>query len=326
MIESHIIGTGSYLPEKILTNNDLASMVDTNDEWIVSRTGIKQRHIAGENELNADMAYQAAQKAIESAHIQAQDISMIIVATTTPDYTFPSVAACVQAKLGAKCPAFDMQAVCSGFVYAMSTAHQFIQSGSMKHILVIGSEKMSSILDWKDRRTCILFGDGAGAVVLGAKPNIDASVSNTPHRGILSSYLMAQGQHKDILYADGGVASTQSAGVIHMNGQEVFKHAVTKMSAAINQALKKAGLTKDAIDWLVPHQANQRIIDSLGKKMKLESDRVISCVANHANTSAASIPLALDYAAQSSQFKEGDLLCFVAIGGGLTWGACLLRW
>lgn len=320
MNASVIIGTGSYLPKKIVTNNDLAQKVETNDEWIQSRTGIKERHIAAPEELTSDMATNAALRAIDAAGIQKSEIDAIIVATTTPDRTFPSTAVTVQAKLeiNNNCAAFDIQAVCSGFIYALSIANSFIKSGQYRNILIIGAEKMSSIVDWNDRRTCILFGDGAGAIVLQGQQDTD--------RGILDINLHADGNHQEILLTNSGVALNQQSGTIEMQGQEVFKHAVTKMASSIQESLDNLQLELSDIDYLVPHQANQRIIERIAKKMHLPLERVIQTVSTHANTSAASIPLALDSAAKENTFTQGSLLALTAIGGGLAWGSCILKW
>lgn len=318
---AYITGTGSYLPPRILTNHDLSTMVETSDEWIRTRSGITQRHIADASEHTSDMAAKAALKALEMAKLSAQDINMILVATTTPDQTFPSVATKVQALIEADhAAACDVQAVCSGFIYALSIAHNFILSGQADHILVIGAEKMSAILDWSDRSTCVLFGDGAGAIVLSA-------TSDTTQRGILSTHLASDGKYRDILYTDEGLASgNKKTGSIRMNGQEVFKHAAAKMAASIHTTLDTNHLTVSDINWIVPHQANSRILDMLAKKLQIGTERVIQYVGEHANTSAASIPLALDAANRSHRFSADDLIILTAIGGGLTWGSCALRW
>ncbi len=317
-IRSKIISTGSYLPEKIMTNSDLEKIVDTSDEWIFQRSGIKQRHIAADDQSTADMAVIAAKNAIEQAGIGPEDIDGIIVATTTPDQTFPSVAVRVQSALDVPVGvAFDVQAVCTGFVYALSVANNFIKAGQLKRILVIGAEKMSAILDWEDRTTCVLFGDGAGAVILEAQEGGDA--------GILSSHLYADGRLKDILYTDGGVSTTGQSGHIVMHGREVFKHAVNLMADAVRKALEENKLEASDINWLVPHQANIRIIEATAKKLSLPMERVVVTVENHGNTSAASIPLAFDHAMRSGKIKDGDLVLFEALGGGLTWGSALVR-
>lgn len=315
-----IASTGSYLPKKILTNTDLSKLVETSDEWIRDRTGMVQRHIAEDNELTSDMAANAARRALENAHLEAQDIDLIIVATTTPDQTFPSVATKVQSLIGASHAAsFDVQAVCSGFIYALSIANNFIIANQAKNILVIGAEKMSSILDWTDRTTCVLFGDGAGAVVLRARPH-------TEEQGILSTHLASDGRYRNILYTDSGIAGDKHIGHIRMNGQEVFKHAATKMASSIETILSANHLSKEHIDWVVPHQANVRILEMLSKKLHLSMDKVVNCIPKHANTSAASIPLALDDANTRNIFTPGQIIVLTAIGGGLTWGSVVLKW
>ena len=319
MLRSHIIASGSYLPEKIMTNKDLEKIVDTSDEWIEQRSGIKQRHIAADDQTTSDMAVNAANRAIEAAGITAQDIDGIIIATTTPDQTFPSVAAKVQAAIGAPVGiAFDVQAVCTGFVYALSVADNFIKAGQLKRVLVIGAEKMSSILNWEDRTTCVLFGDGAGAVILEAQETEEKT-------GILSTHLYANGNHQDLLYTNGGVSTTGQSGKLVMEGREVFKHAVTLMAGAVVAALEENNMSADDVDWLVPHQANIRIIESTAKKLKMPMEKVVVTVANHGNTSAASIPLAFDEAIRSKKVKKGDTVLFEALGGGLTWGSALVR-
>lgn len=319
-----IISTGSYLPEKIVTNDDLSKIVETSDEWITQRSGIKQRHVAAENETTADMAIDAAKQALDRSSLVAEQIDGIIVATTTPDQTFPSVAVKVQSALGIPvCVAFDVQAVCSGFIYALSVANSMIITGQMSRVIVIGAEKMSSILNWSDRTTCVLFGDGAGAVILDGTARNE--VENAKPSGILSTHLYANGNHKDLLYTDGGVSSSGQSGHIVMHGREIFKHAVRLMSDAVNAALKHNNITAEEIDWLVPHQANSRIIEATAKKLNMPMERVILTVQNHANTSAASIPLAFDSAMSSGKIKQGDLVLFEALGGGLTWGSALVR-
>ena len=318
MISSVITGVGAYLPEKILTNQDLEKMVETNSDWIVERTGIKERRIAAEGQLTSDLATKAAEKAIFKAGLKIEDIDLIVLATTTPDNTFPSTAVMVQQKLGIKnCAAFDVQAVCTGFVYALSIADSLIKNGGYKNALVIGAETISRIIDWKDRGTCILFGDGAGAVVLSARENTN--------RGILSFSLHSDNSTKDILYTDGGVSSTQKAGFLRMAGQEVFKHAVVKLAETTVESLEKAGLKSEDINWIIPHQANQRILDATIKRLGVDPEKLISTVAYHGNTSAASIPLALDVAVQQGKIKEGDIISIQAIGGGLTWGSAIVR-
>jgi 3-oxoacyl-[acyl-carrier-protein] synthase-3 len=321
-IRAVIRGTGSYLPEKIVTNDDLAKMVDTSDEWIRQRSGIAQRHIAADDQGTSDLAIAAAKRAIEASGIDVSDIDGVIVATTTPDRTFPSVAVMVQAALGMRPGlAFDVQAVCTGFVYALATANNFITTGQVKRILVIGAEKMSSILNWDDRTTCVLFGDGAGAVVLEAAEG----AGTLEDRGILSSHLYADGTQTEILYTDGGPSTTGQSGHIVMNGREVFKQAVNLMSGVVEETLQANDIDADAIDWLVPHQANSRIIEGTAKKLGMSMDKVVMTVAEHGNTSAASIPLALDVAVRDGRIGQGDLLLVEALGGGLTWGAALLR-
>ncbi len=320
MSKSIFNGIGSYLPEKILTNDDIAKIVDTNDEWIIARTGIKQRHIAAENESTADMAYKAAFAAIESSAIDVDDIDLIILATTTPDNTFPSTACKVQAMLGIKHgAAFDIQAVCSGFIYAISVADNFIKTGQHKNILVIGADKLTNIIDWNDRGTCILFGDGAGAAILSA-------ADDKSDRGIFSTHLHSDGSMRDLLYVDGGVSTTKTTGVMHMAGSEVFKHAVQKMADCTIESLKKNNISASEVDWVVPHQANLRIMDAVMRRLKLPKDKLIVTVDKHANTSAATIPLALDVAVKDGRIKQGDIVAMQALGGGLSWGSCLVRW
>ena len=317
---SVIRSTGSYLPEKILTNKELETMVETSDEWIVQRSGISKRHIASKDESTSVMATKAAKQALERAGKDAKDIDGIIVATTTPDQTFPSVAVSVQKALGVPvCTAFDVQAVCSGFVYALSTADNFIKAGQLKNVLVIGAEKMSAILNWEDRTTCVLFGDGAGAVLL------EAEEGNEKEKGILSSHLYADGNLKDLLYTDGGPGTTGESGHIVMHGREVFKYAVTFMAQAVEDALKENKMSAEEIDWLVPHQANIRIIEATAKKLGLPMEKVIVTVAKHGNTSAASIPLAFDDAMTSGKIQKGQTVLFEAMGGGLTWASALVR-
>jgi 3-oxoacyl-[acyl-carrier-protein] synthase-3 len=316
---SRIIGTGSYLPEKIVTNDDLARRVDTSDEWIRTRTGIRSRHVAAEGQLASDLALPAAQRALQSAGVEAGDIDLIIVATTTPDIIFPSTACILQAKLGvAGCPAFDVQAVCSGFVYALTIADLFIRSGQAKQVLVVGTEVYSRILDWSDRGTCILFGDGAGAVIVAA--------SEKP--GILAAKLHADGSHKEMLCVPGSVNGGKVWGspFVHMDGGSVFKFAVRVFEEGAHEVLKAAGLTVSDLDWFVPHQANIRIMEATAKKLGLANEKVIATVDHHGNTSAASIPLALDEAVKDGRIHPGQTLLLEAVGGGFTWGAVLLRW
>ncbi|CTQ61857.1 MAG: beta-ketoacyl-ACP synthase III [Roseibium album] len=323
VIRSTVTGCGSFLPEKILTNGDLAKMVDTSDEWIVQRTGIEQRHIAGEGQFTSDLALEAARRALESAGREASDIDTIILATATPDNTFPATSVTVQAKLGITHGfAFDVQAVCSGFVYAMTTADAYIRSGLSKRCLVIGAETFSRILDWEDRTTCVLFGDGAGAVVL---ERTECAGTNDD-RGILTSHLRSDGRHKEKLYVDGGPSTTQTVGHLRMEGREVFKHAVGMITDVIEDAYEATGLTSDDLDWFIPHQANKRIIDASARKLGIAPEKVVTTVQSHGNTSAASIPLALDSAVRDGRVKKNDLLMLEAMGGGFTWGSVLLRW
>ena len=323
-VKSYIAGTGSYLPEKVLTNADLEKMVDTTDEWIFQRSGIKERRIAADGEMTSDLAIKAARRAMESANVTASDIDAIIIATTTPDKTFPSVAVTVQSALGiAPCPAFDVQAVCSGFVYALTTADAYIRSGMAKNILVVGAEKMSSIIDWKDRTTCVLFADGAGAVVLRAADVQEGAGLSA--QGIHSTHLYANGAGKDLLCTTGGPSSTGDAGFVAMEGKEVFKYAVTYLADIVAEVLAKNNITPSDIDWLVPHQANIRIIESTAKKLDMSMDKVVVTIDRHGNTSAASIPLALDLAVRDGRIKRGQMVLMEAMGGGFTWGAVLAR-
>jgi 3-oxoacyl-[acyl-carrier-protein] synthase-3 len=321
-LRSIALGSGAYLPDRILTNEELAVQVDTSDEWIQARTGIKQRHIAATGEMTSDLAVHAANAALKDAGVAAADVDLIVLATATPDQTFPSTATRVQAKIGmVGGAAFDVQAVCSGFLFALATADNFIRAGQAKTVLVIGAEIFSRILDWEDRGTCVLFGDGAGALLLGASEG-----EGTEDAGILSTHLHSDGRYNEMLYVDGGPSSTQTVGHLRMQGREVFKHAVANLSSVVLEALDANGLEADAIDWLVPHQANQRIIAGAAKKLKMDPARVVTTVAYHANTSAASVPLALDVAVKDGRIKRGDLLLLEAMGGGFTWGASLLRW
>ena len=321
---SILLGTGSALPKRVVTNAELAETVDTSDEWIVERTGIRARHIAGEGETTATLATDAARAALEVAGLAAQDIDLIILATATPDQTFPAAATKVQAALGIDdCVAFDVAAVCSGFLYAVTVADSMIRSGAANRALVIGSETFSRILDWEDRTTCVLFGDGAGAIVLGAEDS--AATDPATARGILASKLHADGRHNQLLYVDGGPSTTQTVGKLRMKGQEVFRHAVVNLAAVLTEVMGIAGLSATDIDWLVPHQANARILDATARKLKLPAERVIMTVDRHANTSAASVPLALDLAMRDGRIKAGDLVVLEAMGGGFTWGACVLR-
>jgi 3-oxoacyl-[acyl-carrier-protein] synthase-3 len=310
---------GAYLPANVVTNEDLSAYVDTSDEWIQRRTGITQRHFVGDGETTADLASHAANQALANAAMQPQDIDLIIVATTTPDNTFPSTATKVQHQIGATgAIAFDVQAVCAGFIYAVDVAEAMLRGGRGRRALVIGAESFSKLLDWQDRTTCVLFGDGAGAVIL----EITDEASDW---GIRSSVLHADGAHRDILYVDGGPSSTNDVGHVRMEGKEVFRHAVEKLAAVMDEALAAADMQPQDIDWLVPHQANIRIIDAMQKKMQLPSEKVIRTVAAHANTSAASIPLALATAVGDGRVQNGDLLAMEAIGGGLVWGAALVK-
>lgn len=321
-INSIILSTGSYLPPKILTNAELEKMVDTTDEWITQRSGIKSRHIAADNQSTGDMAIIAARNALESSGLKADEIDGVIVATTTPDRTFPSVAVKVQGELGIKpCLAFDVQAVCTGFVYALTVADNFIKMGQAKNILVIGAEKMSSVVDWTDRTTCVLFADGAGAVILGAKEN----TQGLKGQGIHSTHLYANGKQRDMLQTSGGVSTTGDNGKIEMQGREVFKYAVSYMADVVGEVLAHNKITPADIDWLVPHQANIRIIEATAHKLNMDMSQVVVTVDHHGNTSAASIPLALDEAVRGGQIKRGQMLLLEAMGGGLTWGAALVR-
>jgi 3-oxoacyl-[acyl-carrier-protein] synthase-3 len=322
VIRSQIVGVGSYLPSRIVTNGELERHVDTTDAWIVERSGIRQRYIAAEGETTADLAFEAAKAALENAGISAEEIDLIVLGTATPDHTFPATAAKVQARLGmTKGFAFDLQAVCSGFVYAMATADNFIKAGQVKTALVIGAETFSRILDWQDRGTCVLFGDGAGAVVLKA----GEGQGTAQDRGILSSHLHSDGRHYDLLYVDGGPSSTKSSGYVRMKGNEVFRHAVVNMAEVVGEALAANGLQSSDIDWLVPHQANIRILDGTARKLGIPKDRIVITVDRHANTSAASIPLAFAEAVKDGRIKPGQLVLMEAMGGGFTWGACLVR-
>lgn len=323
MIRSVVQGCGSYLPERVVTNEELSKTVETTDEWIRQRTGICQRHIAADGEFTSHLAIKASQRALDHAGLKASDLDLIVLATATPDQTFPATATRVQAALGmTKGAAFDVQAVCAGFVYGVSVADSLIKNGLASTALVIGAETFSRILDWDDRGTCVLFGDGAGAIVLRGEQGNGTSSD----RGILANALHSDGRHHDILYVDGGPSSTRTTGFLRMEGKEVFKHAVVNMAAVVGEVLEKAGLEAKDIDWLVPHQANKRIIDGTGRKLGLPPERVVVTVDKHANTSAASIPLALDVAVKDGRIKKGDLLLLEGIGGGLSWGASLVRW
>ena len=323
VIRSVVLGCGSYLPSRVLTNTELAQTVDTTDEWIVQRTGIHERRIAAPGELTSDMGLHAARAALAHAKVDAQAIDLIVLATSTPDQTFPATAVTVQAGLGIHHgAAFDLQAVCSGFVYGLATADGLLRAGAFKRALVIGSETFSRILDWTDRATCVLFGDGAGAVVLEAQEQ----PGTTDDRGILVSYLRSDGRYRDKLYVDGGPSSTQTVGQLRMDGREVFRYAVGAISGAVESALKESGLCAEDIDWFVPHQANRRIIDGAAHKLGITSDKVVITLDRHGNTSAASIPLALADAVTDRRIKRGDLVMLEAMGGGFTWGATLIRW
>ncbi len=322
VMRSVVTGVGAFLPEHVVTNDDLAKIVETSDEWIIERTGIRQRHKASDDQAVSDLAVEACRKALADAGKTPADVDLIIMATTTADLTFPAAATIVQRKLG--CPvgiAFDVQAVCSGFVYAMSVADGFVARGHAKCALVIGAETMSRLMDWTDRGTCVLFGDGAGAVVL--EPQ--AGEGTKADRGVLSFALRADGTKQDLLYVDGGVSTTGTVGKLRMLGNQVFRHAVVNIAEAITMAAEKADVTIPEVDWFIPHQANQRILEGVARRLGLEEHKVISTVAEHANTSAASIPLALAHGIADGRIKKGDLLLLEAMGGGLTWGAVVLR-
>ena len=323
MIRSVVLGCGAYLPERVVTNDELARKMDTSDEWIQQRTGIKQRHIAADGEFTSHLALKASERALANAGIRASDLDLIVLATATPDETFPATATRVQAGLGmTKGAAFDVQAVCAGFVYGVSVADSLLKNGLASTALVIGAETFSRILDWNDRGTCVLFGDGAGAIVMKAEQGKGTSAD----RGVLANALHSDGRQHDILYVDGGPSSTRTTGLLRMEGKEVFKHAVVNMAAVVAEVLGKADLEPKDIDWLIPHQANKRIIDSTGRKLGLPPERVVITVDRHANTSAASIPLALEASLADGRVKKGDLLLLEGIGGGLAWGASLSRW
>ncbi|UZK65260.1 beta-ketoacyl-ACP synthase III [Sphingomonas sp. M1-B02] len=318
---SVIIGTGSFLPANRVSNAQLAERVDTTDEWIVERTGIRFRHIAGEGESTSTLATAACKAALESAGVDATSIDLIVLATATPDQTFPATATRVQTALGiGDCVAFDVAAVCSGFLYALQVADSMIRSGASKRALVIGAETFSRILDWEDRTTCVLFGDGAGAIVLEGQDSAEAG-----GRGILASRLHADGRHNDLLYVDGGPSTTGTVGKLRMKGREVFRHAVVNLAAVMEETLAAAGLESTQVDWVVPHQANARILDATARKLGLDPARVVVTVDQHANTSAASVPLALDTAVRDGRIKQGDLIVLEAMGGGFTWGAAVMR-
>lgn len=313
-----IKGTGSALPRTKVSNADIAQKVDTTDEWIVERTGIKFRHIAEDDETTSSLATEAARKALEASGLAAQDIDLIVLATATPDQTFPATATIVQDQLGCNgCVAFDVAAVCSGFLYALSVAESMIRAGSAQNAIVIGAETFSRILDWEDRATCVLFGDGAGAIILSGEET---------DKGVLSTRLHADGQHNQLLYVDGGAGTTGTVGKLRMRGREVFRHAVVNLSSVLKEALDAAGEDMENVDWVVPHQANARILDATAKKLKLAPEKVIKTVDQHANTSAASVPLALDTAVRDGRIQAGDLLVLEAMGGGFTWGASVIRY
>jgi 3-oxoacyl-[acyl-carrier-protein] synthase-3 len=323
IVRTVIKGVGGYLPTRVLTNEDLAKVVDTSDQWITERTGIKERRIAAEGELTSTMGAIAARRALDDAGVAPEDIDLIILATSTPDQTFPATAVAIQADLGiTQGAAFDMQAVCSGFVFALATADTYMKSGLFKRALVIGSEAFSRILDWEDRSTCVLFGDGAGAVVVEAQKLNGVATD----RGVLATCLRSDGRYRDKLYVDGGPSSTGTVGHLRMDGPEVFRHAVTKISEVIGTTLDQAGYKASDIDWFVPHQANRRIFDGAAKKLGLDREKIIITLDKHANTSAASIPLALSQGRADGRIKPGDLVLIEAMGGGFTWGAVLIRW
>lgn len=324
MIRSVICGSGSALPGSAVTNAELAKRVDTTDEWIVERTGIRQRYIASEGETTSTLATEAARKALASAGMEASAIDLIVLATATPDQTFPATATKVQHALGCNGGiAFDVAAVCSGFLYAVATADSMLRTGMAKRALVIGAETFSRILDWEDRTTCVLFGDGAGAIVLEARESDGPGDTETP--GIIATKLHADGAHNELLYVDGGPSTTGTVGKLRMKGREVFRHAVVNLSSVLKETLAEAGLTADDIDWVIPHQANARILDATARKLGLPADKVIVTVDQHANTSAASVPLAFDVARSDGRIKPGDLVMLEAMGGGFTWGASLIR-
>jgi 3-oxoacyl-[acyl-carrier-protein] synthase-3 len=322
MIRSIVKGVGAYLPERIVTNKEMATLVDTSDEWITARTGIRQRHIAADGELTSDLGTAAARAALTNSGVHADEIDLIVVATATPDDTFPATATVIQAQLGIERGfAFDMQAVCSGFVYAVATADNFIKAGQAENVLVIGAETFSRILDWNDRTTAVLFGDGAGAIVL----QKGEGEGTTADRGVLTAHLHSDGRYRDKLYVDSG-PSRGSVGHLRMEGKEVFRHAVVNIAEAIDEALDATGLDAKDIDWFVPHQANKRILDATAKRIGLKPESVVVTVADHANTSAASVPLALDVAVKDGRIKQGDMVLLEAMGGGFTWGSALIRW
>ncbi len=324
MTGSRLLGSGSALPSRVVTNAELAAQIDTSDEWIVERTGIRQRYIAGDGETTASLAIAAARAALDDAGLAASDIDLIVLATATPDNTFPATATKVQHALGCNgCIAFDVAAVCSGFLYALTTADSLLKTGMGTRALVIGAETFSRILDWEDRTTCVLFGDGAGAVILEAPSQDGAAGADLP--GVLASRLHADGANHDLLYVDGGPSTTQTVGHLRMKGREVFRHAVVNLANVLNEVIEDAGISADDIDWIVPHQANARILDATAKKLGIAPEKVVVTVDQHANTSAASVPLAYDVARRDGRIKAGDLVMFEAMGGGFTWGASLVR-
>jgi len=323
MIRSAIRGCGSYLPERIVDNEEMSRLVDTSDEWIVARTGIRERRIATDGEMTSDLATKAAAAALQAADVEPSDVDLIVLATATPDQTFPATAAKVQARLGiTKGAAFDIQAVCTGFIYALATADNFIKAGQSKGALVIGAETFSRILDWQDRTTCVLFGDGAGAVFLSP----EEGQGDNSDRGILTSHLHSDGRQHDLLYVDGGPSSTQSTGHLRMSGKEVFRHAVVNLSAVIHEALQATGLAASDLDWIVPHQANLRILNGTSRKVGIDPNKVVVTVDRHGNTSAASVPLALCEAVKDGRIQPGQLVLIEAMGGGFTWGSAIVRW
>jgi len=320
---SVVLGCGSYLPAEVLSNEDISKLVDTTDEWITARTGIKQRHRAAPGEFTSDLAREASIKALDMAGIPGADLDLIVLATSTPNQTFPATATVLQNQLGMRSgAAFDVQAVCSGFIYALTVADNFIRAGQAEKVLVVGAETFTRILDWTDRTTCVLFGDGAGAIVLSA----EKGTGETSDQGVLTTHLHSDGRHHDLLYVDGGPSSTQSTGFLRMEGKEVFRHAVTNLAEGVTEALEAVNMSVNDIDWVVPHQANKRIIDSTVRKLRIPPEKVVMTVSEHGNTSAASVPLALDTAVRDGRIKRGDLLLMEAMGGGLTWGSALVRW
>ena len=323
VIRSVVLGCGAYLPDNVVSNDELAKCVDTSDAWILERTGIRRRHIARDGEVTSDLALKAGEAALKAAGVSANEIDLIVCATTTPDETFPATATRVQARLGmTRGAAFDVQAVCSGFIYGLSVADNFIRVGQSRTVLVIGAETMSRLMDWNDRTTCVLFGDGAGAVVLRA----ETGTGSLADRGVHNTKLYSDGRLHDLLYVDGGPSSTRTTGYLRMQGKEVFRHAVTNISAAIQASAEAAGVTVSDIDWFVQHQANQRILDGTARKLGIPASKVISTVAEQGNTSAASVPLALATAVGDGRIKKGDLVLLEAMGGGFTWGSALVRW